>query len=109
MTHCVTTALAPVVSLTRSRRTAPSASLRRVCALQHALAPIAATSPTHDDVDWIAVLQVARDGARLPLRGVDRREAIRQMAGRIDADLIAWRLRMPRRAVDEALSRLQSA
>lgn len=108
MTRCVTPALAPVVSLTQSRRAASSAALRRVCALQH-LAPNAADNPTDDDVDWIAVLQVARDGARLPLRGADRREAIRQMAGRIDADLIAWRLLMPRRAVDEAMSQLQYA
>lgn len=106
MTHRATTTLAPVVSLTRGRRTAPSASLRRVCALQRPIPPSAATLAADDDVDWIAVLQVADDGMRLSLRAGDRREAIRRMAGRIDADLIAWRLCMPRSSVDVALSQL---
>lgn len=109
MTHCVTPALATVVSLTRPRRRAPSASLHRVCARQHPIAPAAATALADDDVDWTAVLQVADDGMRLPLRGDDRREAIRRMAGRIDTDLIAWRLCMSRTSVDVALSQLQFA
>ncbi|AFV14906.1 hypothetical protein OEM_p101260 (plasmid) [Mycobacterium intracellulare subsp. yongonense 05-1390] len=44
------------------------------------------------DVDELAVLQVANDGLRLPLRGDDRDEAVRRMHGRIDPELIAWRL-----------------
>lgn len=108
MTQCAIPTVAPVVALTRARRSAPSASLRRVCVLQRAIAPSAAPA-ADDDVDWTAVLQVADDGMRLSLRGVDRREAIRRMAGRIDEDLIAWRLCMPRTSVDLALSQLQFA
>ncbi|MDO3101097.1 hypothetical protein P5V93_23550 [Mycobacteroides abscessus subsp. abscessus] len=107
MTQCVIPTVAPVVARPRARRLAPSAPLRRVCVLQRAIAPGAAPAAADNDVDWTAVLQVADDGMRLSLRGVDRREAIRRMAGRIDEDLIAWRLCMPRSAVDTALSQLQ--
>ena len=46
-------------------------------------------------VDELAVVQVADDGLRLPLRGAERDEAVRRMHGRIEPDLIAWRLPQP--------------
>jgi len=36
-------------------------------------------------VDELAVVQVADDGLRLPLRGADRDEAVRRMYGRVEA------------------------
>ncbi|MHA7653926.1 hypothetical protein, partial [Mycobacterium intracellulare] len=58
------------------------------------------------DVDELAVLQVANDGLRLPLRGKDRDEAVRRMYGRIDPELIAWRLHTTSRTVARVASRL---
>ncbi|WP_101953507.1 hypothetical protein [Mycobacterium intracellulare] len=58
------------------------------------------------DVDELAVLQVANDGLRLPLRGNDRDEAVRRMHGRIDPELIAWRLYTTSRTVARVASRL---
>ncbi|MCV7117713.1 hypothetical protein AWC17_15435 [Mycobacterium nebraskense] len=43
-------------------------------------------------IDELAITQVAVDGMRMHLRGRDRDEAIRRMHGRIDVDIIAWRL-----------------
>jgi hypothetical protein len=58
------------------------------------------------DVDELAVLQVANDGLRLRLRGADRDEAVRRMYGRIEADLIAWRLFTTARTVFRVAARL---
>jgi len=61
---------------------------------------------TGSDVDELAVLQVAHDGLRLRLRGADRDEAVRRMHGRVDVDLIAWRLFTTTRTVHRVASRL---
>jgi hypothetical protein len=50
----------------------------------------------HDDIDELAVTMIAVDGMRIRLRGRDRDEAIRRMHGRIDTELIAWRLYITR-------------
>ena len=50
------------------------------------------TSAATPDIDELAILQVAYDGQRMRLRGADRDDAIRRMHGRLDIDLIAWRL-----------------
>jgi hypothetical protein len=57
-------------------------------------------------VDELAVLQVAHDGLRLPLRGKDRDEAVRRMHGRVEPDLIAWRLYTTSRTVARVAARL---
>ncbi|SOJ57006.1 hypothetical protein MSIMFB_04484 [Mycobacterium simulans] len=62
--------------------------------------------PTGPDIDELAVLQVAHDGLRLHLRGADRDEAVRRMHGRIDMDLIAWRLHTTTRTVQRVAARL---
>jgi len=65
--------------------------------------------PEHDSVsgiDELAVLQVAHDGLRLRLRGAERDEAIRRMHGRIELDLIAWRLHTTTRTVHRVAARL---
>ena len=59
--------------------------------------------PNFDD---LAVLQVANDGLRLPLRGADRDEAVRRMHGRVDPELIAWRLHTTSRTVARVAARL---
>ena len=65
--------------------------------------PLPRTDP---DTDELAVLQVAHDGLRLRLRGADRDEAVRRMHGRIDIDLIAWRLYTTSRTVHRVAARL---
>ena len=65
--------------------------------------------PEHDSmaqVDELAVVQVADDGLRLPLRGADRDEAVRRMYGRVGPDLIAWRLYTTTRTVQRVAARL---
>jgi hypothetical protein len=65
--------------------------------------------PQHDsesDVDELAVVQVAHDGLRLPLRGAERDEAVRRMHGRVELDLIAWRLCTTTRTVHRVAARL---
>jgi hypothetical protein len=57
-------------------------------------------------VDELAVVQVADDGLRLPLRGADRDEAVRRMNGRVEPDLIAWRLYTTTRTVQRVAARL---
>jgi len=59
------------------------------------------------DVDELAVMQVADDGLRLPLRGAERDEAIRRMHGRVELDLIAWRLYTTTRTVHRVAARLR--
>lgn len=61
------------------------------------------------EVDEIAVAFVAEDGLRMRLRGRDRDEAIRRMHGRIDTELIAWRLHITTRTVHRVLARIASA
>ncbi|OBJ52292.1 hypothetical protein [Mycobacterium sp. 1423905.2] len=58
------------------------------------------------DIDELAVIQVAHDGLRLPLRGADRDEAIRRMHRRVEPELIAWRLHTTTRAVQRVAARL---
>jgi hypothetical protein len=58
------------------------------------------------DIDELAVLQVAHEGQRMRLLGADRDEAIRRMHGRIDIDLIAWRLHTTSRTVHRVAARL---
>ena len=65
--------------------------------------PLPVTSP---DIDELAVIQVAHDGLRLRLRGADRDEAVRRMYGRVEADLIAWRLFTTARTVFRVAVRL---
>lgn len=86
--------LAPVISLAHHRRarTAPRTPHGAVCAALSAAAP-RSHRRTQTEIDWVTVLQVANDGARLALRGLEQREAVRRMIGRIDIDLMAWRLR----------------
>lgn len=65
--------------------------------------------PKHNavsDIDELAVVQVADDGLRLRLRGPERDEAIRRMHGRVDLDLIAWRLYTTTRTVHRVAARL---
>ena len=65
--------------------------------------------PEHNSmaqVDELAVVQVADDGLRLPLRGADRDEAVRRMYGRVEPDLIAWRLYTTTRTVQRVAARL---
>lgn len=61
----------------------------------------------HDDpaVDELAVDLVAEDGMRMHLRGADRAEAIRRMNGRIEVELIAWRLYITTRTVQRVIAR----
>lgn len=61
------------------------------------------------EVDEIAVAFVVEDGLRMRLRGRDRDEAIRRMYGRIDTELIAWRLRITTRTVQRVRARITSA
>ena len=61
---------------------------------------------TMPNLDELAVLQVANDGLRLPLRGADRDEAVRRMHGRVDPELIAWRLHTTSRTVARVAARL---
>ena len=65
--------------------------------------PTLAATP---DIDELAILQVAHDGQRMRLRGADRDEAIRRMHGRLDIDLIAWRLYTTSRTVHRVAARL---
>src|SRR5271165_7316804 len=65
--------------------------------------PLPVTSP---DIDELAVVQVAHDGLRLRLRGADRDEAVRRMHGRVELDLIAWRLYTTTRTVHRVAARL---
>jgi hypothetical protein len=58
------------------------------------------------DIDELAVVQVAHDGLRLPLRGAERDEAIRRMYDRVELDLIAWRLHTTTRTVHRVAARL---
>jgi len=62
-----------------------------------------------DEIDEIAVAFVAEDGLRMRLRGRDRDEAIRRMHGRVDTELIAWRLHISSRTVDRVIARIASA
>jgi hypothetical protein len=61
--------------------------------------------PDLDDIDELAVTMVAVDGMRMHLRGRDRDEAIRRMHGRIDTELIAWRLYITTRTVHRVMAR----
>ncbi|OBJ01461.1 hypothetical protein [Mycobacterium sp. 1465703.0] len=63
-------------------------------------------APAGPAIDELAVLQVAHDGLRLHLRGADRDEAVRRMHGRIDIDLIAWRLYTTPRTIHRVAARL---
>lgn len=56
-------------------------------------------------IDELAITQVAVDGMRMHLRGRDRDEAIRRMHGRIDVDIIAWRLYTTTRTVQRVMAR----
>lgn len=56
-------------------------------------------------IDELAVTQVAADGMRMHLEGADRDEAIRRMHGRVDTDLIAWRLHTTSRTVQRVMAR----
>lgn len=58
------------------------------------------------EIDVLAVAQVAHDGLRLRLRGADRDEALRRMHGRVELDLIAWRLYTTTRTVQRVAARL---
>jgi hypothetical protein len=62
--------------------------------------------PPAGDIDELAVLQVAHDGLRLRLRGADRDEAVRRMYGRVESELIAWRLFTTARTVFRVAARL---
>jgi len=62
--------------------------------------------PNLPEIDELAVSQVADDGLRLRLRGADRDEAIRRMHGRVELDLIAWRLYTTTRTVHRVAARL---
>jgi hypothetical protein len=65
--------------------------------------PSSAATP---DIDELAILQVAHDGLRMRLRRADRDEAVRRMHGRLDIDLIAWRLYTTSRTVHRVAARL---
>lgn len=99
--------LAPVISLAHHRRarTAPRTPHGAVCAALPAAAP-RSHRRTQTEIDWVTVLQVANDGARLALRGIERREAVRRMIGRVDVDLMAWRLRTTTAAVENVIREL---
>ena len=58
------------------------------------------------EIDELGVIQVALDGLRLHLRGAERDEAVRRMHGRIELDLIAWRLYTTTRTVHRVAARL---
>ncbi len=58
------------------------------------------------DIDELAIIQVAHDGQRLRLRRPERDEAIRRMHGRVELDLIAWRLYTTTRTVHRVAARL---
>ncbi|BBZ38813.1 hypothetical protein [Mycobacterium conspicuum] len=65
--------------------------------------------PEHNnlsELDELAVVQVAHDGLRLRLRGAERDEAVRRMHGRVELDLIAWRLYTTTRTVHRIAARL---
>ncbi|MBN7374116.1 hypothetical protein [Mycobacteroides abscessus] len=99
--------LAPVISLAHHRRarTAPRTPHGAVCAALPAASP-RSRRRTQTEIDWVTVLQVANDGARLALRGLEQREAVRRMIGRIDIDLMAWRLRTTPDAVAHVIQEL---
>ncbi|MDO2394760.1 hypothetical protein QRB38_13165 [Mycobacterium avium subsp. hominissuis] len=59
------------------------------------------------EIDELAITQVAVDGMRMHLRGRDRDEAIRRMHGRIDIDIIAWRLYTTPRTVQRVMARIR--
>ena len=58
------------------------------------------------EIDELAVVQVAHDGLRLRLRAAERDEAVRRMYGRVELDLIAWRLHTTTRTVHRVAARL---
>ncbi|WP_155722818.1 hypothetical protein [Mycobacterium avium] len=58
------------------------------------------------DIDELAVVQVAHDGLRLRLRGAERDDAVRRMYGRVELELIAWRLYTTTRTVQRVAARL---
>jgi hypothetical protein len=62
-------------------------------------------TPDLDHIDELAVTMVAVDGLRMHLRGRERDEAIRRMHGRIDTELIAWRLYITTRTVHRVIAR----
>jgi hypothetical protein len=68
------------------------------------------TSQAHtlddDDIDHLAVIQVAHDGMRMHLKGRERQEAVRRMHLRVDADIIAWRLYTTPRTVQRVAAQL---
>ncbi|MFA4085309.1 hypothetical protein ONA92_26805 [Mycobacteroides salmoniphilum] len=57
-------------------------------------------------LDELAITQVATDGMRLHLRTAERAEAVRRMYGRIDTDIIAWRLYITNRSVIRIATRI---
>jgi hypothetical protein len=63
------------------------------------------TCATGRGIDELAVTQAAVDGMRMHLRGRDRDEAIRRMYGRVDMELIAWRLYTTTRTVQRVIAR----
>lgn len=67
--------------------------------------PVAAPA-RRDKLDELAITQVAADGMRLHLRPAERAEAVRRMYGRIDPDIIAWRLHITNRSVIRIATRL---
>jgi hypothetical protein len=75
-------------------------------ALQQLALMATQSPPPVDDIDELAVLQVAHDGLRLRLRGADRDEAVRRMYGRVEADLLAWRLFTTARTIFRVAARL---
>ncbi|WAJ47976.1 hypothetical protein OK015_28940 (plasmid) [Mycobacterium sp. Aquia_216] len=82
----------------------PTSMLESIRGLTPTEAP--PTAITTVDIDELAVLQVAHDGQRMRLRGADRDEAIRRMHGRVDIDLVAWRLHTTSRTVHRVAARL---
>ena len=63
------------------------------------------STPSAPEIDELAVTQVAVDGMRMRLRRRDRDEAIRRMHGRIDIEIIAWRLYTTTRTVQRVMAR----
>lgn len=59
------------------------------------------------EIDELAITQVAVDGMRMHLRGRNRDEAIQRMHGRIDVDIIAWRLYTTTRTVQRVMARIR--
>ncbi|MFT8176818.1 hypothetical protein ACLXNF_04445 [Mycobacteroides chelonae] len=70
------------------------------------IATPAVSAVNRGKLDDLAITQVATDGMRLHLRAAERAEAVRRMYGRIDPDIIAWRLYLTTRSVIRIATRL---